>query len=211
VRPWLVDFDLLRLHDLNVNCGAGLVDQFYCWWRTVDDTDPKATPEWRQGRWIAATLAFGHSALLDGGKGIEGKMRAYFAVQAIAAKYTVAKATEIRYGGADGKLKTTAEALASGDYRRSQVRVVYSDGTVVAANGSRTDDFTVEVKGETRTLPPNGWFARSGDGQVVTFSGTVDGQRVEYADCPEYTYVNGFGQKVVTPYVAAVGLEVTTH
>lgn len=206
MRPWLVDFDLLKMHDLNVNCGAGLVDQFYCWWRTMDETDPQATSEWRQSRWIAATLAFGHSALLDGGKGLAGKMRAYFAVQGIASKYTVAKAAEIRYGGADGQLHTTAEAVASGDYRRSQVRVAYDDGTVVAANGSRTDDFAVQVGAKTARLPPNGWYAVSGDGKAASFSGVLDGQRVEYACSPDYTYVNGFGKPVRTPYGATDGI-----
>jgi len=203
-RPWLVDFDLLKMHDLNVNCGAGLVCQFYCWWRTKDDTDPTATDEWRQGRWLAATLAFGHSALLDG----ESYMRAYFAVQAIASKYTVAKVAEIRYGAADGRLLDTAAAIASGAYRRSQVRVTYDDGTVVAANGSRTDDFTVQVAGQTVTLPPNGWSAVSGDRSVVSFSGTLDGQRVEYAQGPDFTYVNGFGKAVHTPYGGTDGLMV---
>lgn len=206
VRPWLVDFDLLKMHDLNVNCGVGLVGQFYCWWRTMDETDPQTTSEWRQSRWIAATLAFGHSALLDGGEGLAGKMRAYFAVQGIASKYTVAKAVEIRYGEADGQLHTTAEALASGDYRRSQVRVAYDDGTVVAANGSRTEDFAVQVGTKSVRLPPNGWYAVSGDGAAESFSGVLDGQRVEYASGPDYTYVNGFGKPVRTPYGATDGI-----
>ena len=191
-RPWLVDFDLLKMHDLNVNCGAGGIAQFYCWWRTVDDTDPDATPEWRESRWLAATLAFGHSALLQRQAGLAGVMRAYFTVQAIASKYTVAKAAEIRYGGADGRLYATAEALASGDYRRSQVRVAYDDGTVVAVNGSRTEDFTVEVGGKTVMLPPNGWFGRTADGKVETFLGLRDGRRYEYAFGPEYAYENRF-------------------
>ncbi|MBQ1520407.1 MAG: hypothetical protein IIZ56_02910, partial [Clostridia bacterium] len=50
-------------------------------------------------------------------------------VQAIAERYCQADATEIRYGGADGRLHGTAEALESGDVSLNHIRVTYSDGT----------------------------------------------------------------------------------
>lgn len=204
-RPWLVDFDLLKIHPLETDCGAGLTDQFYCWWRTVNDTDPEATREWRQSRWLAATLAFGHSALISHSER-SAIMRDYFAVLAIASRYSIAQATEIRYGAADGTLLDTAAAIATGDYRRSQVRVRYSDGTIVAANGSRTNDFTVTVDDERRTLPPNGWFAQSADGKTASFSGLLDGQHVEYAHGDDYIYVNGRGRKISTPFGGTDGI-----
>ncbi len=199
VNPWIVDFDLRRIHPLNCNFGMGSPDMFYCWWRTQDDTDPKTSAEVRLDRFLAATLAFGHAPFLCGGTdftdGGAAMMRSYFTVLGVASRYTQADVREIRYGGADGALFTTEAALLNGACGRSQVRVVYADGTTVAANGSRTENFKVEVAGVVRVLPPNGWCAVSGDGAADSFSGEWNGTPIEYARGDGYFFVNGRGKK----------------
>ena len=88
----------------------------------------------------------------------------------------------------------TSAALVNGAARRSQLKITYSDGTVVAVNGNRTENFSVEVGGQVYELPPNGWRAETADRSVVSFCGIENGVRVKYAVSPEYTYRCGSGQ-----------------
>ena len=187
-RPWLVDFDLRRMHPLCCNFGMGSPGMFY------GARGGKIASEDRQlwiDRFTAATLAFGHPGFLVTGRD-PGKLdltkESYFPVQAIASRYTVAEAVSIQYASADGSLHSVSEALANGAAARSQIKVVYSDGTVVAVNGNMSDTFRVEVGGVVYDLPPNGWRAESADGTIVTFNGTEGGRRVKYARCPWYSW-----------------------
>ena len=185
--PWLVDFDLTRIHPLCNNFGMGAPYMFYG--RKKNAEFQKADPDLWMDRFIAATLAFGHAGFFVCGRNpddLSQERHSYFPVQAIAAKYCMADATEIRYGGADGRLHATEEALTSGDVALNHVRVTYSDGTVVAANGSMDSTFAVEVLGERHVLPPNGWYSRTADGEVVTFCLEKDGKRIRYAKAPGY-------------------------
>ena len=189
-NPWLVDFDLLRLHPLCCNFGMGNDGMFY-----PGSSAPKDRDE-RMDRFLAATVAFGHPGFLLGGRKYED--RSYFMVQALAARYTQANATAIRYVDVDGQAYDTSHAVASGVFRRSQVAVTYSDGTFVAANGSKTQP--MRVPGRTDLwLPPNGYFGRSGDGKVFVYSGLWDGRRVDYAVSPEYVYLDGRGVETSLP------------
>ena len=200
VNPWLVDFDLRRLHGLCANFGMGIPGQFYCWWRTMDDETDALTPaRTRLDRFLTATLAFGHPGYLTEGGGYEFPaceeelLRSYYLVQGIARAYTRVAADEIRYGGAEGRLYSTSDAIQNGAYRRSQVFVRYADGTLVAANGSRTAKFTVKAFGDPMTLRPNGWCAVSGDGKRGSVSNGDGTNRVEVAWSDEYVFFNGCG------------------
>jgi hypothetical protein len=142
-------------------------------------------------RFTAATLAFGHPGYFVSGRDpadLELEKESYYPVQAIAAKYTQAQAVDIRYAAADGTLHLASEAFANGAAKRSQVKVTYSDGTVVAVNGNLQDDFKVEVGGVVYDLPPNGWRAETADRSIVSFNGLENGKRVKYAKSPEYEW-----------------------
>ena len=188
VNPWLVDFDLLRLHPLCCNFGMGDVGMFY-----PGKSAPTDESE-RIDRFLAATVAFGHPGYLV--HGARNEDRSYFMVQALAAKYTQAEAREIRYLDADGTAYDTSAAVARGVFRRSQVTVRYSDGTFVAANGSKTEPMRVR---SDLWLPPNGYCGWSGDGSVLVYSGLADGHRVDYARAPDYVYMDGRGVETAFP------------
>ena len=78
-NPWLVDFDLLRLHPLCCNFGMGNLDMFY------PGKSAPADPAVAADRFLAATVAFGHPGYLMHGA---NKERSYFMVQQLAARYT---------------------------------------------------------------------------------------------------------------------------
>ena len=191
-EPWLVDFDLVRLHPLEVDYGMGHAGMFYG--RAKPPADPKAATD----RLLAATVAFGHAGFLLRGGDYEA-LQSYFMVQGVAKRYSLAAVRRIRYVDAEGRAHGTAEALVDGTYLRSQVVVEYDDGTVVAANGHASDDLAVG-KGASRViLPPNGYLVRCGDGIACAFSALRDGRRIDYARSDDYRYLNGRGGFVSVP------------
>lgn len=143
-------------------------------------------------RYIAAELAYGHGPVYVQ-EGVQGELRSYFLPLGISTKYSAAEVAEIRYADAAGNLLDTAAAIGSGALSRSQARVVYSDGTVLAVNGSTTEPFVLEWEGRKTELMPNGFAGRSGDGTVKLFSSLRDGHRADLSICPDYVYIDGRG------------------
>ena len=187
-RPWLVDFDLRRMHPLCCNFGMGAP---YMFWGKEGASVKSADPRRWMDRFTAATLAFGHSGFFVCNRDpsdLSAEAESYYPVQAIAARYTQAEAVEVLYGDSEGRLHDVSAAIMNGASERSQLRVTYSDGTVVAVNGNEKEDFHVEVGGVRYVLPPNGWRGETADGKVVTFNGYEGGRRVKYAFSPEYRW-----------------------
>ena len=178
-NPWLVDFDLLRLHPLCCNFGVGAPYMFYGMkniygplWESY--TDP----------FVACTVAFGHSPFLLH----RNTAYSYFMTQALAAEYTQAEAEKIRYADGSGRLYDTTDAVHSGIYRRSQVATRYSDGTMTFVNGSRDGEWMdVRFRNGKIQLPPYGFIGISKD--VCVVNAAKDGRRIAYSRSPEYVYV----------------------
>ena len=190
-NPWLVDFDLVRMHDKCCNFGMGNPNMFYGWTRHEDDRYVPAGREEYLMRFLAATIAFGHPGFLvcnPKSGDLDDAKASYFLVQGIAAKYTQASAVEIRYADEAGRLWPAAEAIANGAYRLSRVFVRYSDGTEVAVNGSRSGDFGATVLGRAYTLPPNGWVAISGDRRAGSMNTMMNLERCQIGWSDEYQF-----------------------
>ena len=184
-NPWLVDFDLLRLHPLCCNFGVGAPYMFY-----GENRQPKDLWEYTDP-FVACTVAFGHPPFLLPYRNVS---YGYFMVQALAARYTQADATSIRYADASGRFHSTSHAVASGDFRRSQIEVRYSDGTETTVNGSRDGEWLAVRRGNGKIiLPPYGFFGVGKD--VCSFNGVRDGARVAFACGPEYSYLRSREKK----------------
>jgi hypothetical protein len=199
VNPWLVDFDLRKLHPLCCNFGMGNPGMFY------PDGGLGATPQEREARldrFLAATLAFGHTGflVLDGGMGTA--VRSYFNVQQVHAAYAQQDAAEIRYADPQGQLLDTTAAVATGAFRRSQIVTRYANGLVVTVNGHPTETWkTAEM-----VLPPNGWHVQdTRDGKLLAWSALIDGHRADYVDSPAYLYADGRGRLTRFPQAACDG------
>jgi hypothetical protein len=111
-------------------------------------------------------------------------------LQQIHARYAQAVAKEIRYADEKGNLLDASAAVATGAYRRSQIATCYDNGMRVVVNGHRSETW----KTADAELPPNGWFARSADGQLIAWSANVEGHRADYVDSPAYLYADGRGR-----------------
>ncbi len=196
-NPWLVDFDLRKMHDLGCNFGMGNPDMFYASQRGwMNDTN------WLD-HFLAATVAFGHPGFLvmEGGTG--NALRSYFMLQQLHSRYCLTNVAEIRYATADGRLLNTSQAVASGEFRRSQVVARYADGTITAANGSKTERLIARAFGHDLDLPPNGYAGWTEDGAVEVLSSDPAGHRADYAITPAYLYVDGRGR--FTRFAKAAG------
>ncbi|MCX6898058.1 MAG: hypothetical protein NT105_05085 [Verrucomicrobia bacterium] len=211
VNPWLVDFDLRKLHPLCCNFGMGNPGMFYGREENLGKTPAERNEH--LDRFLAATLAFGHTGFLVMEGGIQNAVRSYFALQQVHAAYAQQTATDIRYADERGQLLAVSAAVATGAFRRSQVATRYANGLRVVVNGHPTETWRVNVPpaslpalfgsraennagrdaGATIALPPNGWFARSADGKLLALSAIVDGHRADYVDSSAYLYADGRG------------------
>ncbi len=186
--PWLVDFDLLKLHPLCCNFGMGSPGMFYGNNQRLGSTVDQR--EERLDRFLAATLAFGHTGFLVFDGGFENAVQSYFCLQQVHANYAQQSVTSIRYADEHGNLLDTSRAVASGAYRRSQIVTRYGNGLEVFVNGHTADSWQTPHA----TLPPNGWYVHNPDDNTLkALSAIVDGHRADYVDSPDYVYANGRG------------------
>ncbi|MBQ6827579.1 MAG: hypothetical protein IJO46_06150, partial [Thermoguttaceae bacterium] len=202
VNPWLVDFDLRKMHDLECNFGLGNVGMFAPGYKPKTPAENTALLD----RFLAGTLAFGHPGFLALDFGSLGAAKSYFMIQQIAARYTQVSATTIRYFDAAGNALDTSAALAGDVVKRSQVAVEYADGTTVVANGSETENLETTFAGRKISLPPNGYVAWTSDGEIYVESRLSDaGNRFDYSASPEYIYLDGRGVWTVCERACGAG------
>jgi hypothetical protein len=126
----------------------------------------------------------------------------YALMQGLQREYLADVAARIEYH--DGRaLVPTSQALRTDSYRRGRVRVTYRGGLVVTANLNPAEEWKVTQAGQTYLLPPYGWVISRGTGEapaVLAYSAIVDGQRLDYVQCPEYVYLqSGDKQRRVGP------------
>ena len=214
--PWIVDFDLLKIHPLECDFGMGSLSMFSPP-KNPDDASfyLPGMPEGRErlvDAFIAATLAFGHNGLLLADwcwkpakmfgpaycgaseetfeDGLEIAKRSYFMVQAIAARYSQETVNDIRYFDVDGQPHSTAAALINGAVARRQIYVRYTGGVHVVVNGNAVERLRAKVGDVGIDLPPYGYRCWTEDGKVLVVSddngGT--GRRRDFAKCETYEY-----------------------
>jgi len=203
-NPWLVDFDLRKLHDLCCNFGMGNPDMFY-----AGRWPPMGTREEADAaidRFLAATVAFGHPGFLTYEGGTHNALRSYYMLQQLHSRYCLASAEEISYVDGDGRLWPTSEAIARGVHERSQIVTRYNDGTITAVNGNQKLRMVCEAYGRKIDLPPNGYMGWTEDGQIEVISADPKGHRCDYAVTPAYIYVDGRGRFMRFPKAGGNGI-----
>ncbi len=202
--PWLVDFDLRKMHDLCCNFGMGNPGMFYGrehdYGRTREQVDAAID------RFLAATVAFGHPGFLVRTGGERMMLRSYFMLQQLHSSYTLVSADEIRYADAEGNLLDTTAAVASGAYKRSQVVTRYDNGCITVVNGNPKERMRVEAYGRKLDLPPNGYAGWTEDGAIEVISADPEGHRCDYAATPAYLYADGRGKFIRFEKAAGNGI-----
>ena len=201
-RPWLVDFDLRKIHEQECNFGIGSMTMFY-----GDDTTGADNFSWlydgksdaHLNRYFTAIAAFGHPGFLVMEGGLRNAMRSYFLFQQIQTQYTQASAKSIRYYRRENnepKLYTVSEAIQNGAYRNSQLVVDYDNGTHVVANGYNGADkdqagVGMFYEGRSIALVPNSFVAWTDDGRYLATNANRNGFPCDYVESPEYIFLDG--------------------
>ena len=160
-------------------------------------------------RFLAATLAFGHTPFLvldmmwkrrcDTGNGypasgnvqtpelgIPYALRSYFMVQPAAAHYSQSEVKDILYYFDGGEWKALSQAVLSADRQLQRIALRYKDGTCVVANGHLEKRLVGEVFGCKINLPPCGYYVWREDGSLEVDASDSTGERADYsasADC----------------------------
>lgn len=145
--PLLVDFDLLRIHPLQVNNGMGYYERW----------SPEQVPTMtrlEQDAYRMQEVIFGHAPFLyrERWNSVPDAFVEANLVSPVASIYGPASATQIAYKSS-GNWVDSSTAVKSGDL--SQVQVTYSGGMQVVANSSTSD-----MSWNGLTLPQYGWAAK---------------------------------------------------
>ena len=197
--PMLVDFDLLKMHPLEMDLGMG--------WQAAyglpGGFDPTGAAN---DRLLAATIAFGHAGLLYApwnapsvrpgpdplGDTKRIALRTYFMTQQAQQRYLMQPVAKIEYWDEQGPM-SAAEAVTSGAIKLSRVHVVYRNELEVWVNGGFESDWTIDPE-NALVLPPSG-YAVFQPGGLNIYSGVMDGQRADSAQSPEYIYADARGHE----------------
>lgn len=188
--PWIVDFDLLRMHPLEIDAGMSWASRYLPPEEMGSVADPHGLG---LNHYLAATIAFGHAGqLTTNGSGFpySAAVRAYHLTQQLQQRYLMEPPSSIRYcNGAE--LVDTSQAILSGAVGRNQVRVSYANGLEVAVNGHPSEAWVATIGERAHELPPYGFAAGGPD--ITEYSATVQGHRADYVRSPEYLFFDAWG------------------
>jgi hypothetical protein len=177
-EPLLVDFDLLKMHPLNMDAGMGAPEMFFR--GNAQDID----------QFIATTLAYGHIGFMSWSD-MAGALKIYYMVQQIQSRYTLIPVKKIEYER-EGKMVSTSQALSMGDKAdTSRVHVVYENQTEVWVNAS---DESWIVKGYE--LPKWGYLAINNEDGLLAYSALVNKHRVDCCYGTDQYYADSHGEYV---------------
>ncbi|MHB8996867.1 MAG: hypothetical protein ACYC63_16585 [Armatimonadota bacterium] len=201
--PVPLDFDLLKLHPYQIGTmmGYGPTNLLTAEEVTQLGTSREQPAPKSFYKHVATSLAYGHMTMLGYGyfPPMQRSIQYYALMQGLQREYLPDQVTKIEYY--DGQqFLPTSQALQAAAHQRGQVRVTYKNGLLMTVNLNPTDPLTISQAGGTYTLPPYGWVAsRGGTGilpvsgpspALLAFSAIIDGQRLDYVSCPDYTYLN---------------------
>jgi hypothetical protein len=189
--PGLLDFQLLRLHPLNDDCGEEIHQE-------------------KPDRLAAYCLAYGltgHYAFSDAPaknlapEALARFLKAYFLLRPLQPCYAGVPVRQIRYADAQGNLLPTEEAIRRDVVRLGRTRVTYANGLAATVNLGQ-EPWLLGTGAEAITLPRNGFLVEL-PGKVVARRTLVDGHPAEFVDTPECIFLDGNGQHTDFGPVAA--------
>ncbi|MHB0998060.1 MAG: DUF5696 domain-containing protein [Armatimonadota bacterium] len=175
--PLMVDFDLLRMHPLQVNHGMGYYER---WWKDIKWGSQPPIVVLDQYRMQEA--AYGHAGFLskDTWRTIPLAWLEHNLLTPVMERYAEAKPSAIAYE-INGKWVDGTEAAKSGTWQR--VKIKYDNGLTVTANTSKTIMNTGAHK-----LPQFGWVAEGAG--VTAYTALRDGVVADYAETADSVFVN---------------------
>ncbi|WP_165073007.1 DUF5696 domain-containing protein [Paludisphaera rhizosphaerae] len=177
--PLFVDFDLLKIHPLQLNHGMGYYER---WWDEGRVPRGSLPPVAVLDQYRVQEVAFGHAGFLGGGAWSSVPL-AWLETNLMAAvmpRYATSAVTKIEYER-DGRWLDASALIREGASTPdawNRVRVRYDGGLTVVANQSETP-----MKVDGVELPRFGWIARAeGFSAGTTVRGGIVADTVETPD-----------------------------
>jgi hypothetical protein len=188
--PLFVDFDLFRIHPLQVNHGMGYSGRWLASGETITSTIA-------QDAYRMQELIYGHAPYInDYWQSPWHVLQEQNLVSPIAQRYGTQKATSVQYD-VNGAWSSTNAAILADDFSRAQV--TYANGDSIVANSQSSN-----LVWNGLTLPQFGWAAK-GTG-MLAYSALVGGVIADYAQTPTSIFANARNQAdlLAEPYSAIV-------
>jgi hypothetical protein len=177
----LLDFDLLKLHPRMVNHGMGYYERWFRRGYSLRWGYDAGSVE-QIDKYRAQELAYGHAGFIGSPHtdNVAWVAREHHLMHAVQRLYGASLPEEVRYE-VDGQWVTASAALVAGNTSRQRIR--YASGLTLWVNW-RTESWQVEG----RHLPQWGFLAIGPLTEVST--ALYDGRVADYAQCPEYIFVD---------------------
>jgi len=173
--PLFVDFDLTRIHPLQVNYGMG----YYVRWMPGGTTITSTTA---LDAYRMQEIIFGHSPYLTDAlwSSVPRALLEQNLVSPLATRYTLQTSNAIAYY-VDGAWSDASSAAKTGEF--SLVQVSYPNGDTIIANSGSSN-----VTWNSLQIPQYGWAA-IGNG-LLAYTATLGGQIADYSQTPTSIYAN---------------------
>lgn len=174
--PLLVDFNLLRVHPLQLNHGMGYFSRWY------DDAPwGDALPMVVLDQYRMQEIAYGHAGFLSSNwNRLQDAWLETHLMSPVTARHATATVERIEYHTGERWADTTA-AVKAGQLDR--VRITWNNGLVIVANSG---EGPWEVEGVL--LPRFGWLARSSD--LLAYTALRDDVVVDFVQTPDVLFAN---------------------
>jgi Family of unknown function (DUF5696) len=194
--PLFVDFDLKRIHPLEVNHGMGYYERWVSPGETISNT--LSMDDYRMQE-----IAFGHAPFL--GRVYWDDVAHAFVesnlVGPVARSYGVASVSSIAYQ-VNGAWASPSVAAQSASF--SRVQITYENGLIVVANASREP-----LRWQNMVLPQYGWAAKARG--LLAYTAMCGSTVCDYAETTTSVFANArdeadaeSGRAYATPSVVAV-------
>lgn len=198
--PLLVDFDLLKIHPLQLNHGMGYYER---WWD--ERTGPRRPLMSALDQYRMQEVAFAHAGFLGAPtwSTLPLAWLEHHLLAPVMARYATATPLAIEYESKGRWVDASSAVREGGDFQR--VRVRYDNGLTVTANQAVDP---LDVGG--LTLPRFGWTAAGAgvtagttlrDGVVSDYAATADGVFANARDAAAWDLS---GRKRIRPTVTAI-------
>lgn len=194
--PLFVDFDLMRIHPLQVNHGMGYYERWALPGETMSDTLTMDAYRMQE-------IAFGHAPFLGGmyWDDVAHALVESNLVSPVARSYGTASVSSIEYQVNDS-WKSPSLAAESGAF--SRVRITYDNGLVVVANANRQS-----LQSHNLVIPQYGWAAQAQG--LLAYTAMCGATVCDYAETGTSVFANArnqsdlrIGQAYATPSVVSV-------
>ena len=177
--PLFVDFDLLKIHPLQVNHGMGMYDR----WLTAGETMTQTN---LMDAYRMQEVIYGHAPYIGGGfwSNIDRVLQEQNLVSPVAQRYGTQTATSIYYQ-VNGAWTDSSAAIKASDW--SRVAVQYANGDTIVANAQAQPLTLGGVQ-----LPQYGWAAQGNN--LLAYTALRNGLLADYAQTATSFFANARNQ-----------------